>query len=183
MSFEQEHEELLNAQGEARPISSTPSSAPPSETGAAPPRMNWRYRVVIALLLTVVLVPPLAGFYSFFSGIPLHLLASTKDEKETLASSAPPSVSLVSGQAHTLEVPEEVCAALGIRKGERDSVAVAQPPNTMRPLVLPGSTEFDPTRLARIRARFAPARVVELAQVRDSLPHDRPHGVPRAEAG
>ena len=37
----------------------------------------------------------------------------------------------------------------------------------MRPLVLPGSTAIDPTRLARIRARFAPARVVELAQVWD----------------
>ena len=37
----------------------------------------------------------------------------------------------------------------------------------MRPLVLPGSTAFDPTRLARIRARFAPARVVQLAQVWD----------------
>ncbi len=43
-------------------------------------------------------------------------------------------------------------------------------PTTMRPLVLPGSTRFDPTRLARIRARFAPARVVELAQVRDRSP-------------
>ena len=59
---------------------------------------------------------------------------------------------------------------MGIRKGERDSVAVAQPPTTMRPLVLPGSTGFDPTRLARIRARFAPARVVELAQVQDRSP-------------
>ena len=122
--------------------------------------MGFGQRAVVALLLTVVLVPPTAGFYSYFSGIPLHLLASSKEEKETVASSAPPSVSLVSGQAHTLEVPEEVCAALGIRKGERDSVAVAKPPVMMRPLVLPGSTALDPTRLARIRARFAPARVV-----------------------
>ena len=40
----------------------------------------------------------------------------------------------------------------------------------MRPLVLPGSTALDPTRLARIRARFAPARVVEIAQVQDPFP-------------
>jgi len=173
MNFDQEHEALLNAQGEGHLIPGTPASALPSAAGAAPRRMTWGYRAVVAVLLTVVLVPPLAGFYSFFSGVPLHLLASTKDEKETLASSAPPSVSLVSGQAHTLEVPEEVCAALGIRKGERDSVAVARSPQMMRPLELVGSTDFDPTRLSRIRARFAPARVVELAQVRD---FPRPHG-------
>ncbi|MFI5454930.1 MAG: efflux RND transporter periplasmic adaptor subunit [Isosphaerales bacterium] len=167
MNSDQEHEELLSAQRESRPISSTPSSALPSDAWAPPRRMSWVYKAVVALLLTVVLVPPLAGFYSFFSGIPLHLLASTKEDQETLASSAPASVTLVSGQAHTLEVPEEVCAALGIRKGGRDSVAVAQAPKTMRPLELAGSTDFDPTRLSRIRARFAPARVVELAQVRD----------------
>ena len=32
--------------------------------------------------LTVVLVPPLAGFYSYFSGVPLHLLASKKEDNE-----------------------------------------------------------------------------------------------------
>jgi cobalt-zinc-cadmium efflux system membrane fusion protein len=36
--------------------------------------------------------------------------------------------------------------------------------------VLPGSTALDPTRLARIRARFAPARVVQIAQVQDRNP-------------
>jgi len=133
--------------------------------------MGFGQRAVVALLLTVVLVPPAAGFYSYFSGVPLHLLAATKEvEKETLASSEAPSVSLVSGRAHTLAVPDEVANALGIRKGERDSIAVAQPPTMMRPLVLPGSTALDPTHLARIRARFAPARVVELAQVWDRSP-------------
>jgi RNA polymerase sigma factor (sigma-70 family) len=58
-------------------------------------------------------------------------------------------------------------AALGIDKREQDAVAVAQVPKTMRPLVLPGSTRFDPARIARIRARFAPARVIQIAQVLD----------------
>jgi len=58
-------------------------------------------------------------------------------------------------------------AAPGIRTGEQEPVAVAQVPKTMRPLVLPGSTALDPARIARIRARFAPARVVQLAQVWD----------------
>jgi cobalt-zinc-cadmium efflux system membrane fusion protein len=134
--------------------------------------MGFGQRAVVAILLTVVLVPPAAGFYSYFTGIPLHLLASTNDkpqdnEKATPAASARPAIVLVSGQAHTLDVPEEVCASLGIRKGAHDSVAIARVPSSMRPLVLPGSTALDPTRLARIRARFAPARVVQIAQVWD----------------
>src|SRR5271166_6487476 len=167
MNLNDEHEALLIAQGEAHLIpghtagGSTPGPRP------APRRMGIGQKAVVVLLLTVVLVPPLGGFYSYFSGIPLHLLASTKEVEKAQDASALPNVSLVSGQAHTLKVPEEVCAALGIRKGEHDAVAAAWLPKTMRPLVLPGSTAFDPTRLARIRARFAPARVVQLAQVWD----------------
>ncbi len=134
---------------------------------AARLKMGWGQRAVVALLLTVVLVPPLAGFYSYFSGVPLRLLAAKKDGGEATESAAAPSISLVRGQAHTLEVSEEVAATLGIKKGDRDSIAIAKPPVTMRPLVLPGSTRLDPTRLDRIRARFAPARVIEIARVRD----------------
>jgi cobalt-zinc-cadmium efflux system membrane fusion protein len=169
INTEQDHE-LMHAQGEGHLIPSTSSSGPPSEAGAARRRMGWGQKAVVLVLLTVVTVPPLAGFYSYFSGVPLHLLASSMDEKETIVSSGPPSVSLVSGQAHTLEVPEEVATTLGIRKGQRDSVAVALPPTDPKPLVLPGSTDFNPSRLARIRARFAPARVVELAQFHDRDP-------------
>ena len=138
---------------------------------AAPANMGPGQKAIIALLLTAVMVPPLSGFYSFFSGVPLHLLAATnKQEKKPFASSAQSGVSLVSGLAHTLEVPDEVAAALGIRKGQSDTLAIVRAPTTMRPLVLPGSTRFDPARLDRIKARFAPARVVELAQVQDRSP-------------
>jgi membrane fusion protein, heavy metal efflux system len=156
--------ELLQAQGDGHLVPNAPSGDPP-----APRKMGFGQRLIVVLLLTVVLVPPLAGFYSYFSGIPLHLLASSKEkeENETSASSASTGIAPVSGQAHTVEVSEDVAATLGIRKGERDSVAVAQPPTMMRPLVLPGSTALDPTRLSRIRARFAPARVVQIAQVWD----------------
>jgi cobalt-zinc-cadmium efflux system membrane fusion protein len=168
---EQDHE-LLRAQGDGHLVPGTPGSVPPSGAEIERRKMGLGQKAVVGLLLTVVLVPPAAGFYSYFSGVPLHLLASNKDkeEKTTPASSARSSVTLVSGHAHTLEVPEEVCAALGIRKGQRDSVAVARAPIMMRPLVLPGSTALDPTHLARIKARFAPARVVELAQVWDQSP-------------
>jgi cobalt-zinc-cadmium efflux system membrane fusion protein len=134
-------------------------------------RMGWGQRGVVGLLLTVVLAPPLAGFYSYFSGIPLHLLAGTKEKDEgapaATAATDRPRIALVTGQAHTVEVPDEVAATLGIRRGQRDSVAIAQRPANMRSLELPGSMDFNPARLARIRARFAPAQVVEVARVPD----------------
>ncbi len=79
MNLNEEHEALLIAQGEAHlipghtPGASTPGARP------APRKMGHGQKAVVALLLTVVLVPPLAGFYSYFSGIPLHLLASSKE--------------------------------------------------------------------------------------------------------
>jgi cobalt-zinc-cadmium efflux system membrane fusion protein len=170
MNANQQYEESMHAQGEGHLIAGTPSSSPPSAGGPAQRKMALGQRAGVAILLTVVVVPPLAGFYSYFSGVPLRLLASTKEEKESSEPPTAPSVSLVSGQHHTLDVPDEVCDSLGIRKSDLDSVAVAKPPVMMRPLVLPGSTALDPTRLARIRARFAPARLVELAQVWDRDP-------------
>jgi cobalt-zinc-cadmium efflux system membrane fusion protein len=133
-------------------------------------KMGWGQKAVVALLLTVVLVPPLAGFYSYFSGIPLHLLAKKEDDQETSAETVPVGVKLVADRSHTLEVSDEVAATLGIRKDDRYSIAVAQPPTRMRPLVLPGSTAIIPGRLARIKPRFASARVMEIAQVWDRSP-------------
>jgi cobalt-zinc-cadmium efflux system membrane fusion protein len=172
MNSNRDREESFHGLGNSQPTPGTSTSAPPME--ALPPRrrMGFGQRVGVVAILIMVVVPPTAGFYSYFTGIPLHLLASTKDKEgeEASATSAAPSIALVSGQAHTLQVPEEVAAALGIRKGQRDSVAVAQAPSMMRPLVLPGSTALDPGRLDRIRARFAPARVVELAKIWDRSP-------------
>ncbi len=135
---------------------------------AAKLKMGWGQKIVVAILLTVVLVPPLAGFYSYFSGVPLHLLASTnKAETEDEEAAANRSITLVAGKLHTVEVSDEVAAALEIRKDGKEAVAVTKVPTTMRPLELPGSTDFDPSRLARIRARFAPARVVKIPEVHD----------------
>lgn len=163
INTEQDHE-LLHAEGDGHLVHATTAANPP-----APRKMGLGQKMVVVLLLTVVLVPPLAGFYSYFTGIPLHLLAAKKEGNESEESSAPPSISLVEGRNHTLALSDEVAITLGVRKGDHDSIAVAEPPRRMRPLVLPGSTALDPTRLARIRARFAPARVVEIAHVRDPL--------------
>jgi cobalt-zinc-cadmium efflux system membrane fusion protein len=166
INAEQDHE-LLHAQGEGH--LSTHSAAPPSGAGAPRRKMGFGQRLVVLILLTVVVVPPMAGFYSYFTGIPLHLLASSKEkeEKETSAASGLSGIALVLGQTHTLEVADEVAASLGIRKGERDSVAIAQRPTMMRPLELKGSTMLIPGRIARIRPRFGAARVVEIGKVWD----------------
>jgi membrane fusion protein, heavy metal efflux system len=78
-------------------------------------------------------------------------------------------VKLVEGQPNTLFVPEDVRKALGIRKGNEDVVVVAKKPTQMRPLTMSGSTALDPTKLFRVRARFAPspssAECVQIGQI------------------
>jgi membrane fusion protein, heavy metal efflux system len=90
--------------------------------------------------------------------------------KEALA------VELVAGKPNSLLVPEEVRRSLGIHKGNADQIAVAEKPTRTRPLVMPGSTALDPARLIRVRVRFAPAEVVEIAKIDD--PHSSPGNVP-----
>lgn len=160
-----------NPDPEETPVEATAESMEPAPELTPPRRkMGLGQKLIVGVLLTVVLAPPTAGFYSYFSGVPLHLLASAKGKEEGREAAETPtsaSVALVSGRVHTVAVPDEVCGSLGIHTGDRDAIGVALPPSHMRPLVLPGSTALDPNRLARIRARFAPARVVKLAQVED----------------
>jgi cobalt-zinc-cadmium efflux system membrane fusion protein len=172
MRSEQGDEKPFDKSGEDQTTSNLENTTPASmaDAHATPRKMGFGQRTVVALLLTVVLLPPAAGFYSYFTGVPLHLLASNKDEekvKEGAKDSGRTGLSLVPTKAHTVEVPEDVSVTLGIHKPRGDSIAVARRPSMTRPLVFPGSTALDPTRLARIRARFAPARVVELGKTWD----------------
>ncbi len=68
---------------------------------------------------------------------------------------------------HILQIPDEVRAALGIRKGGKEDIEIVKVPTKTRPLMMYGSTALDPTRLMRIRARFAPAEVVSIGEVLD----------------
>jgi membrane fusion protein, heavy metal efflux system len=133
-------------------------------------KMGWGQRAVVALLLTVVIVPSVAGIYSYVSGVPLHLLAGKKQETESEAEDELTSYKLVPDKPHTVGLTDEVAKSLGITRGDRESIAIAQPPAQMRPLVLFGSTAFDPARLYRVRARFAPCKVIEIAQRWDRDP-------------
>jgi cobalt-zinc-cadmium efflux system membrane fusion protein len=96
--------------------------------------------------------------------------AAPPRQKEVLAR-----VRLVEGMPYTLEIPNDVLASLGIRRGNVNMLATAKHPTGTRPLVMPGSTALDPTRLFRIRARFAAspssAEVVEIARIPD-VPND-----------
>jgi multidrug efflux pump subunit AcrA (membrane-fusion protein) len=112
-------------------------------------------------MLVVVLGGVLLGLLVFVAGVRLPgMMAAADDQKEPESRSL--GVRLVAGVAHTLEVPDEVRMVLGIRKGGKEDIHVVQGPTTRRPLVLSGSTALDPTRLMRIRARFAPAEVVRI---------------------
>jgi cobalt-zinc-cadmium efflux system membrane fusion protein len=140
---------------------------PKVKSPSRPP--GWWKRVLV--FSGILILVALTGLGCYLLGVDfLRLAASAKENKareERPKDPPPPGVSLVKGKPHTLAVPEEVRAVLGIRKGGQDLVAVAEPPTDMRPLVLSGSTALDPTRLARIRARFAPARVVGIGQAHD----------------
>ena len=79
-------------------------------------------------------------------------------------------VELVKDQPHTLFVPEKVRIDLGIRRDNQDQLAVAKKPTRIPPLVLSGSTAFDPSSIVRLRA-FPSSRsgdkVIEIGKVAD----------------
>jgi len=125
--------------------------------------------IVVVLAVVLVGVATAAGF--------LHFSWPGQAEANTVPPAKPGAlkIALVESRPHTLMVPEDVRTALGIRKGNTDLIAVARKPTQTRPLVMPGSTALDPTRLMRIRARFAPspssAEVVEIAKVPEDPTH------------
>ena len=98
------------------------------------------------------------------------------DQKANSPSKEALGVELVKDKPNSLLVPEDVRKSLGIRKGNADQIAVAEPPTRKLPLVMPGSTALDPARLIRVRVRFAPAEVVEFGKIDD--PHASPGNVP-----
>src|SRR5207244_1363562 len=122
---------------------------------------------IIALVLIVLI-----GFGMMMGGIGAPWQAAGAEKPTTPPRKAANLVvELVPEKPHTLAVPEDARKALGISTPKGDFIAVAKKPTKTRPLVLPGSTMLDPTRLYRIRARFAPspssAECVEIEKVRD----------------
>jgi cobalt-zinc-cadmium efflux system membrane fusion protein len=105
-------------------------------------------------------------FVGFVLGVPIPGFHHAAEEMKI---KPPPSlgVGLVEGARHTLAVPLDVRTTLGIRSKGKDQVEIVRVPTETRPLVLYGSTALDPTRLMRIRARFAPAEVISIGKVEE----------------
>jgi cobalt-zinc-cadmium efflux system membrane fusion protein len=122
------------------------------------------FKAMQGVSIFVIVSAIVVVFMAFVLGIPIpgmHAAEPEINSKET----RPLGVQLVG--RHTLEVPAEVRAALGIRKGGQDEIEIVKAPTKTRPLMMYGSTALDPTRLMRIRARFAPAEVVSIGEVLD----------------
>jgi len=136
------------------------------------PMSFLRSKFVKAAGIVVISLAAVAGFAMAMGTVPMPWQPEQKAEAQP-AKPALLGVELVKGQPHTLAVPEEVRKALGIRKGHADLIVAAWRPTKGFLLVMPGSTALDPTRMHRIRARFAPspssAEVVQIALV----PEDR----------
>jgi cobalt-zinc-cadmium efflux system membrane fusion protein len=122
-------------------------------------RMQGVRSAGVLVLAALVLV----AFIGHSIGIKLPGMAAEPEEK-TVKAPPPLAVRLVPGEPRTLTVPQEVRVSLGIRKGDRERIEVVAAPREPRPLTLYGSTALDPNRIMRIRARFAPAEVVQIGQ-------------------
>jgi cobalt-zinc-cadmium efflux system membrane fusion protein len=115
----------------------------------------------------------LAGVLVTCGAVGLQKLAADREEDKQDAAASKPSlgVELVKDQPHTLFVPADVRAALGIRKEGVDQIVTAAKPTRTRALSMPGTTMLDPTRLIPIRALFAPspssAQCVEIGTIEE----------------
>jgi cobalt-zinc-cadmium efflux system membrane fusion protein len=129
-----------------------------------------RFMGVAGLLL--MFVTAVVFFLGFIFEVPVPFLSASHGPRRT-AAPAPLGVKLVEGKSHTLEVPPVVAESLGIRpKGKAERLEAAKKPTRTRPLVLPGSTALDATKLMRIRARFAPAEVVSIGEREEDVIQD-----------
>jgi cobalt-zinc-cadmium efflux system membrane fusion protein len=142
-------------------------------------RVGFKTAGFILLILVVLIVITVAtggvpiawqaSVVAAMGGVRMPWQQAVDEARPGPAKTAAPGVELIKEPPNTLYVPEEVRESLGIRKNGVELITVAKKPARSHSLVMPGSTALDPTRLFRIRARFAPspssAEVTEIAQV------------------
>jgi membrane fusion protein, heavy metal efflux system len=127
--------------------------------------LEMKYVKTAAVILVAVLVT--------CGAVGLQKLAADREENAEQQSDSKPvlGVELVKGEPHTLFVPQDVRATLGIRKDNVDQIVTAARPTRTRDLAMPGTTMLDPTRLIPIRALFAPspssAQVIEIGTIEE----------------
>jgi cobalt-zinc-cadmium efflux system membrane fusion protein len=123
-----------------------------------------RWLLLLGVLFGCLLVAGVIAVTVFGMPLPvpgLHVTPRSATEAPADSSASIPTVELVNGTTNTIVVPETVRKALGIERA-----AEAKPPTRARPLLMPGSTALDPTRVMRVRTRFN-AEVTELGQVHE----------------
>ena len=138
---------------------------------AARLKMGWGQKAVVALLLDCGLGPAAGGVLQLLFGR-AAAFARGQERRGRGGGRLPrrPASHWSRAKPTRWRSPTRSPPPWESARASKDSVAVAQPPTMMRPLVLPGSTASIPVVSHRIRARFAPARVVEMAQVQDRSP-------------
>ena len=161
----------VNTNADSVPPSLNEAAARPKRTVKESSMRVVQSRYFKGTLIVAVILIAVIGLVAATRGFtPVN--AATEKAGASGNASTTAAVTLVSsGPPHTLEVPEDVRVALGIRRAGVDQIAIAHKPTWMRPLTMPGSTMLDPTRILRIRAIFAPSpsspRVIEIGQIKE----------------
>ena len=153
----------------ARPAEGTHTPTPaPAEAPS-----TWR-ETIKTLVILLIAFAVLGVVFAVSLGWEIPGLAAEKPHAAKKVEIAPRKVELVKDEkdptirTNTLVVPEETRASLGIRKDKVDIVAVASLPIANQTLEFPGSTAFNPAKIARIRVRF-PANGSEVVSIGKTL--------------
>jgi cobalt-zinc-cadmium efflux system membrane fusion protein len=163
----------MNQRPDDLPFSNTPhnpmTSGDPRSAPADRAQVSSVGPVLYVLLGLLVGAGGVAAGAFFLYGLPTHhTVPHSASEPARTTDPRTATVQLVEGMLNTLVVPKDVRDALSI--GES---ATAAPPERTRPLVLPGSTALDPTKMMRIRTRFN-AEVIEIKPPKERQPMTSP---------
>jgi cobalt-zinc-cadmium efflux system membrane fusion protein len=133
------------------------------ETQSEPHRPKTRLLSLGLILAAVIVGVGAIGWYATH-GKTIEPATGNSDDKDK------PPIELAKGSLDSLVVPPSIEKSIGMLTSDGAlKTAVARPPLRTRPLEMLGTTALDPARLIRIRVRFAPADVAEIAMIPD--PH------------
>lgn len=156
---------------EGHPATDTLTAPKPTSTGT-------RRETIKTLVIMLIAAGVLGVVFAVALGWEIPGLTHTKAKSAKTGEAAPLKVELVkdpnnpNALTNTLSVPDDVRAALGIRKDNADIVAIASLPTFTQSLEFPGSTALNPAMIARIRIRFPTngCEVVSIGKTIETFP-------------
>ncbi|HEV8000342.1 MAG TPA: efflux RND transporter periplasmic adaptor subunit [Planctomycetaceae bacterium] len=155
--------------GQRQPLTTQPERALSYGKEPSMRLLNSKFARYAAGLVVVLLIVATIGAANGALKLPGKEDAASEGDSPRKEIAA--AINLVPNQPHTLFLPTDVRAALGIRKDNIDQIVTAAKPTRTRPLLMPGTTMLDPTRLLPVRALFAPspssAQVVEIGTIEE----------------